>query len=666
MIVRCVNCFYEYNEMYTSCPYCNYKKGSNAGEGVYLNPGTMLKRRYKVGQVIGSGGFGIIYKAWDKERNTVVAVKEFFQSGLVSRVLDSQQIFLVAKSRAEEFFDGKRRFMEEAVRIGEFAGHPNIVSIFDAFEENNTVYQVMEYLQGVTLGTYIEKVNPSIQEKVDIILRIGDAINALHSCGILHRDVSPDNIMIPHNFPQEDVKLFDFGAARFSVNERDSLQTRVMKPGFSPPEQYGPGSKQNNQIDVYALGATLYNILTGIMPEESTNRKNGDKLPSPKALNGEIPETISNAVLTAVALEPHLRFESISEFQKALVSKESVLTPNDKMKRLRKKRSKIILSFSACIIIGFAIIGFLFIREIDSTTLPDSSINLLYPISGDEAADSALEKSLNSIVDDFKSMYPNVTITKKGIAQDEYADEISRLLQRGNYPAVFDSTMLDPDTLGSALDLSSIVGNEERNNCYFLDNYSRHFPDRRRMPTGFTVSALYINRQLCNYDRAGVDDINTLLASMPFAIANRGLSCNDLYIDDFKSVFGSGYSLVGRERFVNDETGAYFSSTSEYQTLLRDMPGRFKLLYVDGESVSAEFNCLWSIMPGSNAEQKAARRFMQYMLSDNAQHFYHIGGQSGLLPVNKQTIISFSEIYVDFSQFFANIENYSVSVGRLS
>ena len=679
MPFRCENCFFEIGDAGEACPHCGHVRGDGAVERIYLNPGTLLWGRYMVGQVVGAGGFGIIYKAWDNAMNMVVAVKEFFQSGLVSRASHTQEVFLIASGRTDEFFEGKRRFIEEAVRIKEFAGHPNMVAILDVFEQNNTVYQVMEFLQGDTLESFLEKNPLPIDEKISIAMMVGDALKALHGAGILHRDVSPDNVIVPFNSLEHGVKLFDFGAARFSPKEKDSLQTRVMKPGFSPPEQYGPSSGQNPQTDVYALGATLYFLLTGIKPEEATNRRIEDTLPTPKALNDEIPENISNAVLTAMALDLQLRFKTIDGFQAALTAQEPVLSPKQEMRKRRRKRRIILLSSAACILIGFAIYGLLLLFEVDRSTLPDSEIHLLYSMSGDEDDDEAKCLALTKVADDFLTYYSdsevtvevvdpflticsnsNVTINIRGIGQGNYTAEIEAFLQRGDYPAVFESTMLEPSSLGQAVDVGGLIGNTERDDNHFLSNYTRYFPDRKQVPVGFNVAAIYVNHQLSSFSRHGVSEVSELLASMPFAVAEQGLSYNGEYYGDLNAVFGSGFTLADRDRFIDNETGAYFSNTAEYFTMVEAMPGRLALLYADSDSVPAVFSSMWSMMPGSSAEEKTSGRFLQFMLNESSQYFLHTGYQSGSLPLNRQSLDRHStEVFVDFSTFFENIENYA-------
>ena len=708
MPVLCENCLLEYDEVSENCPYCGYARGGMAAEPTYLNPGTLLKERYAVGQVVGASGFGIIYRAWDNEDNRIVAVKEYYRIGLVSRIPGSQHIRPVSDSNAEEFLTGKQLFITEETIIKSIPRHPNIATILDVIECNGTIYHVMELPYGETLDLYNEpagrlysEVFPkegvfgpppesrmtllsgaesnregnekkalSLQDRISIILKIGDALRMLHLSGILHCGVSPDSIYIPYNRPGQDAKLFGFEMACFSSYEQDPQQVStiiskdnnkkqaIIKPGYSPPELYAPGSEQNRQTDIYGLGATLYYLLTDIKPEEATDRKNEDIMPSPKALNSEVPDNISNAVLTAMATDMHLRYKTIEEFQASLTSQKRILAPREKAVRLKKKRKIILFSSAVCLSAGIIIFSILLALEIGGAALSTGSIALLYPFSGDAAVDMAKLSSLTMIVGYFEDLYPNASVSIRGVAADDYAGEVEALLRRGDYPAVFETTTLDPATLSSALDVSGIIGRDQIKRCYFLGDYTRLFPDRRQIPVGFNASAFYINAQLCAFDKTGVDDISSLLASMPYAISERGFSCDDSYLDDLLSIFSGNYPICGRGSFIANETGALYSGTAEYYALMEEMAGRLRVLYIDSGSVHAEYSDLWSIMPGSRAEQETAKRFLQYMLGETAQYYLHIYNNSRSFPINIRSLDTYCEVYIDFSDFFANISDY--------
>jgi len=658
---RCENCFSVNDSGDLICLYCGHEKGAKAEEKVYLDPGTELNGRYIVGQVIGSGGFGFIYKGWDKNNSRIVAIKEFYQSGLVTRAPDSDRILLVAASRASEFEEGKQRFYDEAINTGKFIGDHNIVAVLDIFEGNSTVYYVMEYLRGHTFSSYITDKKLKIDESIDVVLRVADALKAVHAEGIIHRDVSPDNIFIPPDYPTGDVKLFDFGAARFKSDEKETMQTRIMKPGYSPPEQYGPGIDQNEQTDIYALGATLYHALTGYVPEEATNRRIEDKLPEPVHLNMEIPPHVNDAILAAMALDPHLRLKTAEEFQLALRGQIKSVSPDILKAKIKKRRRTVKLSAAAVIAAGVIAIGAQFMIAYGNSTLPPSDIFMIYSVSGDTAADGAKQSALESIVDEFMATYPKVTVTLTGVEQSGYSETVDGFLQRGSRPGIVESAEIEPDTLSKTLDLGGVLDNVLISDCYFLDNYKAYFPNRRQIPVGIIAPVIYINRQINPYEKSGVGNMSALLASMPFTVSEMGISCNNLYINDFIELFGDNYLLAERDGFINDQTGAYFSDTAEYNVILNEMPGRFKILYIDATPLPATFSGMWSVMPGNPAEQRAATRLLRAMLGENAQNYLHILNKSGALPINRQAIGTYAEVYSDFSDFFTNFGDYTFS-----
>ena len=680
-LIRCVNCFeIEFKDTSKFCPRCGHPRGAPAEERIYLNPGTVLGERYIVGQVVNSGGFGIIYKGWDGTENRIIAIKEFFQSGLVTRSPYNNDVLLVSESRSEEFEEGRRRFADEAVYTSKFNGHANIIPVLDAFDQNATTYYIMEFIPGGTLDSYMETHELPVEESVGIIIRICNAVSKVHKAGILHRDISPNNILIPDNYPETDVKLIDFGAARFTPNEKPTVQTQIMKPGYSPPEQYVTGEAQikaqNEQIDVYALGATLYHLTTGIRPEEATNRKKKDVLPTPVALNPKIPAFISDAIQSAMAMDLPLRYKSVEEFQIALSGQIKVMSPKEKRKAIKRKRRIVILSITAAIIVGIMALGFYF--TLNAWQVLPTSVYLIYSVSGDEAADNAKLNALEMISEDFKEYYslPNTDIIIMGVDQVDYPAAVLQYMRSGNYPSVVETTAINPDELGRMLDVSGIIGETEKSECYFLDDYSSIFPNKRQLPVGFNVPAVYINHKLSDFDRFGVQNMTELLASMPFSISENGLSCNESYAKYFAEAFGANYTLsLGRESFTDDITGAYFSDTTEYRTILGEMVGKFSILFLDVDQVPAKFSSLWSVMPGSGAgqditqrllrlsgaEQEVAKRLLKFMLSENAQHFMHISNPSNALPINRLSLEAYVDTYGDFREFFAGIERYTFS-----
>ena len=297
----------------------------------YLQYGTMLQGRYVIDHVIGSGGFGVTYQAWDYVLNCPVAIKEYFPKDVAGRRPGETVMSVYTDQAGYEFSRGINRFLQEAQELARFNQSPGIVSVFDFFSENNTAYMVMEYLEGCTLKQYLsmngEKVD--LQTGMYIINNLLPALQQVHQGGLIHRDISPDNIFI---CTDSSIKLLDFGAAKETVDLKDQTVSVILKHGFAPPEQYMSKAQFGPWTDIYALGATVYRMFTGIMPMESVGRMVTDTQPQPRFLNPEIPQYINDAIMKAMAVKVEDRFHSVEDFQKALNGEEQ----DDTKKMIRK------------------------------------------------------------------------------------------------------------------------------------------------------------------------------------------------------------------------------------------------------------------------------------------------------------------------------------------
>ena len=310
----CYNCFREYDG--DVCPYCGYAEGSDAGKFPLALPhGTILGGRYITGRVLGQGGFGITYVAQDYTDKKLVAVKEFFPEQLAMRSGSTVSTF--SGEREDAYRYGKECFLSEAKTLSEFIGNPNIVRVYSYFEENGTVYFSMEYIDGVSLLEYIRSRGGRIpyEEAKNLLLPVMDALTAVHAKGIIHRDISPDNIFITQDGT---VKLIDFGAARYSMGDRSRSLDVVLKHGYAPKEQYARHGRQGPYTDVYSLAATFYRAITGRIPPDSIDRLDEDSIILPSSLGSDIPTFAEDALLTALSVNPAERFQSMQAFKKAL------------------------------------------------------------------------------------------------------------------------------------------------------------------------------------------------------------------------------------------------------------------------------------------------------------------------------------------------------------
>lgn len=317
-MIRCMGCMEEFNDNVEICPHCGYKVGQRPKEAYYLNPGVVLNGQYMVGKVLGYGGFGVTYIGWDMALNRKVAIKEYLPSDFATRVQGATRLTVYSEDSKEQFQEGLKSFISEARKLARFNSIPEIVDIYDCFLENDTGYIVMEFLYGQTVKELLAKGKAfSYLTAVKIMKAILQGLEKVHQEGIIHRDIAPDNIFITVN---DEIRLLDFGAARYAVTKHSRSLSVILKPGYAPEEQYRSKGEQGPWTDVYGAGATLYRMITGIRPQESIERLMDDKVKTPTELGIEIPKSIENALMNAMNVRKQDRFATAKEFLDALES----------------------------------------------------------------------------------------------------------------------------------------------------------------------------------------------------------------------------------------------------------------------------------------------------------------------------------------------------------
>ena len=260
------------------CSRCGEDRSSIVDAGDVLHPGSVLAAKYKVGRLLGRGGFGATYLAWDLTLRRRVAIKEFLPRQLASRMSGGTQVRAYTGSQ-DAFNIGLEKFLEEARHLAQFGDHPGIIRVLDFFEENGTGYMVMEYLDGSTLDQYVTTTGRlDIPVILELLIPVADALRACHAAGLIHRDISPDNIFLTSDGR---VKLLDFGAARAAIGSQSTNLSVILKEGYAPFEQYQRNGRQGPWTDIYALTATLYRLLTDALPVTAPDRVAGTPLPSP-------------------------------------------------------------------------------------------------------------------------------------------------------------------------------------------------------------------------------------------------------------------------------------------------------------------------------------------------------------------------------------------------
>ncbi|OUO54415.1 hypothetical protein B5F76_02930 [Desulfovibrio sp. An276] len=289
---------------------------------VSLKIGILLHQRYKINSILGRGGFSITYTAIDKSLGRTVAIKEYFPQNLTVR--EGVNVYINSAESKESFEAGLKSFLEEARNLAYFR-HPNICSILDYFQENNTAYLVMPYLEGDTLDSILNKC-PQKTISSDSILKwlpsLLDALQTLHSKGLLHRDIKPSNIYITYDGKPI---LIDFGAAR-NAFERTHGYTIILTPEYAPPEQNSSDiASQGPWTDIYAVGAVLWKCLLGNPPPSSQERivqiasSNIDPLDKlKKQLYNIAPQFLADGIINCLILDYKKRIHGIRELKEIL------------------------------------------------------------------------------------------------------------------------------------------------------------------------------------------------------------------------------------------------------------------------------------------------------------------------------------------------------------
>lgn len=278
-----------------------------------LQRNTGLIGRYVIQEVLGQGGFGITYLGIDKLYGNKVAIKEYYPQEIAMRKAQYEDVVTVTSIEEKNNYDkGKKRFLDEAQVMARFNKNEGIVKILDFFEANNTAYIVMEYLEGITLKQYLGKYGViQFRNLIEMMLPLLEALIEIHSQGLIHRDISPDNIMVQHNGK---VKLMDFGAARDYIESGNKSLSVILKPGYAPPEQYQTHGVQGPWTDIYALCATIYKCLTGITPPDAIARVMDDKFKGPDQLDGKLSPDIKKILWKGMNIFPEERYQDIVEF----------------------------------------------------------------------------------------------------------------------------------------------------------------------------------------------------------------------------------------------------------------------------------------------------------------------------------------------------------------
>ncbi len=678
-MVICSNCRREYDDSIAMgvCPFCGFSEevedtddvGGVKSDPRWLAPGTILNGRYEIIQVLGEGGFGITYKAIDTKTGTLKAVKEYFQVGVVNRMPGETAVFIVAPKRREEFEYGRDRLINEAKIVAKFQS-PYIVRVDDYFLENNTSYMVMEYIDSQTLKNYLISQRRVLtpEEAVDIGVKISEALEEIHKAGVIHRDIAPDNLFIGKN---GEIKIIDFGSARLSKEDTDERMITV-KPGFAPPEQYEKIDPKNDRqkawTDVYALGATIYQCLTGATPPESSDRKadsiaGQDRMQAPMEINSSIPEWLNNTILTAMAINTHERFKDTVELRTALLQQRKVLPIEKVRKRKRIRRTSGILA-SVLVIALVAVIG---LREYEKkkkeVVLNPADITIWYVIEDDGYTDDPKSRFMNDIKDlaADSDRFSEVNIDLVGIPRSEYLSTLTDAYYSGRMPNLYEYPGEDGDYTQNAKKVSSVI-KDKKNDCNYLNDYGAVFPAENLIPTGFNIPVIYVNTALAtDYDpkTAEFSSVSEIQKLCDGNLVYESLLVDPALYDDYLEMFPDLASAdVNRsedvlQSFLEGADAVYFGSTRDYYQVrsAKALAGSYAMETVEVDRIICEYTNEWCVNVAEPDEDTAATALLAFMLENYAQDSLYLQTSIPGLPLEKQALAAYTTVRPSFSAF---------------
>ena len=340
--------------------------------GIALPIGTLLKNgEYQIGKLLGKpGGFGLTYLGFNIQLETKVAIKEYLPLQIAGRGPGTLPVSVHAAENSDVFGYGLKSFLDEARTLAQLR-HDNIIRVHAFFQENSTAYMVMEYLEGQSLAEYLAKVGKiKHPDAVALFLPVLEGLAYIHQKNILHRDIKPANIYLTE---EGKAILLDFGSARQSIQERSQTLTAILTPGFAPWEQYHRKGKQGPWTDVYACAATLYYMITGLLPPDGAERAIEESIEPIETLVQDVDTPISQAISRGLAVKIEERTPTAFEFKQELLegsnksvahrdereSKPAKLIPLSQKNHVSKLRSlffRFVLSAIVCTLIGLGAI----------------------------------------------------------------------------------------------------------------------------------------------------------------------------------------------------------------------------------------------------------------------------------------------------------------------
>lgn len=633
----CFRCF-KIKGDYEVCPHCGYSENTEAKQVYQLSPGTILRDRYIIGTSIGFGGFGITYKAFDTALGIVVAVKEFYPAGLVNRGEGEIKVGIFSGEKEEEFKRQLERFLEEAKNMAIFSKEKDIVNVYDYFEENQTAYIIMEYVDAPLLKTRLKENGKfSVEEASGYMQAILDALSKIHSHGIIHKDISPDNIFLTG---PSSVKIFDFGAAKFQGTKTERTEVVVVKAGYTPPEQYRSKNEQGAFMDIYAAGAVFYEMLTGEKPVEAPDRSVEDELKKPSQLGISIDENLERVILKALALKPQFRFQTAEQFKNAIVSQKKVELPEEEIRRSRIKKRILTFASAAVIVVvgGIVILSqtvFSGRGKLDPAMAWQEEIEIWLPAEGTEG-EEVKEALLRSV----QTEYPQLTVKVIVIEREEYEERLRQAAEEDCLPEVFCTDGIEAS--GYCEDLTRLLNTMQLSSFMYLDELKNE-KKIYELPTAVQIGVVYVNEE----KKA---DLPEEMSVVSLAEQSFGYADEDGIFAKFQDIKEPIYAIAGDLSDVD----AVKEVTVEVIP-----PTDFTVIPVvkEGNLIGNLQNCYGVSKKASKEKKEAGMLLLSLLLSDGVQSAAYMDNEAGI-PLNREVLDSYREIKM--TTYLAFLKNYNL------
>ncbi|MBE6759615.1 MAG: serine/threonine protein kinase [Ruminococcaceae bacterium] len=628
----------------------------------HLHPGMTLKdNRYKILKVVGAGGFGVVYKAFDSKLNIDVAIKELYPSSLVNRVPGEKKMIIYGKDNARQYAYLLDRFILEARSMAKFNSVKNIVNIFDCFQENNTAYIVMEFIKGKTLEQYVIDSGGklSVERATELMNNILDGLAAIHAKGIIHRDIKPKNIFITED---GELKIIDFGAARFSSTEEQVVTrySKVLTPGFAPPEQYRKDSKQGPYTDIYAASAVYYYMVTGVIPEISVDRVVNDDIRPLSEVAENVPECVERAISRSLELNSDLRLQTAAEVKSGLNGQKLIRYVAEE-KKMRFRRRIIIIAATAALLL-FAAVGVVVYKmahaqdiTIDGILTEDTTVSISIPLAEN-----------GDISDGQLSAWGNVAQSFEAYISENSEKNVKLELK------YLSSLTYDKDVQANPTDIYFSSDNSEAPEMEYITRlisaedtmlYSSYMEDDdapNSYIVAFDPTVLYVNEKLLSsIDRSlSVDDFRSIsdILSVRAGDDVKLLTVNPVDQEYYLEIarFDTDSYFTPLDEFCMGNVLFYIGHLSDNFTVSDAMPGFYAVSAApDVEDIRA-IGYEWQINGDSEENQvNAAQLLLSYITGEDVQDALFV--QTGhMIPVNPIAYEKFMEYNPDFS-FIADI-----------